>query len=57
MYLLVSDSFNENEHFSIIMSIIKAINDAIIIRNDIISTLTVLQYRSEIMANNDRSNY
>ena len=35
IYLLVSDSFYENEQ----MSIIKAINDAIITKNDIIGVL------------------
>ena len=37
---MVSYSFNENEHF-LIMNITKAINDVIITRNDIISTLNI----------------
>ena len=38
-HLLVSDSFNKNRHF-FNNNIIKALNDAIITRNDIITTLT-----------------
>ena len=55
MYLLVSDT-----KMSIIMSTVKVLSDAIITRNDIISTLIIIVVTSfrtkpllEIMANNN----
>ena len=44
---------NENEHFLIIMSIIKAINDVIITRNDIINTLITISVTSFTHNNGD----
>ena len=46
IHLQVSDSFNENDHFPIFMGIEKALEEIIIIQNDIISTLIITLFIS-----------